>query len=420
LKSLASFFLIILFGFSFAQEKTIASLEFKGAIKTKSSFLKKIIEVKHKDILDSVKLDKDIIRLKRLPAISHAYYQVFLTNDKKQYNVFYTVEENFTVIPNLNIWTSTNNQFSYKIGLYDFNFLGRGVAFGGFYQNNGEDTYSINFRAPYLFNKKMGLAINHQNWKSEEPLYFENQSANYLYNNISLEVLGLYELNTAHKFNLGINIFNEKYQYVSGDVPLKVPRFLDLDKILLKLLYDYDKLDYSYQYVSGFRSLLTLQSVSSNDESQDDFFIGWNDLLYFKRVSSNGNWASRLRLGLATNSESPFAPFALDNNLNIRGVGNLIDRGTGVILLNTEYRHTVYEKDWFSLQGNVFIDSGSWRKPGGDLDDFISSENIKIYPGLGLRLIHKKMYNAIFRIDYGLGITKDSSKGIVFGIGQYF
>ena len=35
-------------------------------------------------------------------------------------------------------------------------------------------------------------------------------------------------------------------------------------------------------------------------------------------------------------------------------------------------------------------------------------------------VIHKKMYNAIFRIDYGLGITKDSSKGIVFGIGQYF
>jgi hypothetical protein len=232
--------------------------------------------------------------------------------------------------------------------------------------------------------------------------------------------LGLYELNTAHKFNFGINIFNEKYQYVSGDVPLQVPRFLDLDKILFKLLYDYDRLDYSYQYVSGFRSLLTLQSVSSDDKSQDDFFIGWNDLLYFKRVSSNGNWASRLRLGLATNSESPFAPFALDNNLNIRGVGNLIDRGTGVVLLNTEYRHTVYEKDWFSLQGNVFIDSGSWRKPGGDLDDFISSENIKIYPGLGLRFIHKKIYNAIFRIDYGLGITKNSSKGIVFGIGQYF
>ena len=145
MKSIVFFYVIFLFGFSFAQENIIASVEFKGAVKTKSSFLKKIIEVKHKEVLDSVKLDKDIIRLKRLPAISHAYYQVFLTNDKNQYNVFYTVEENFTVIPNLNIWTSTNNQFSYKIGLYDFNFLGHGVAFGGFYQNNGEDRYLVAF-----------------------------------------------------------------------------------------------------------------------------------------------------------------------------------------------------------------------------------------------------------------------------------
>ena len=38
-----------------------------------------------------------------------------------------------------------NNFPTYKIGLYDFNFLGRGEA--GFYQNNDEDTYSINFRA---------------------------------------------------------------------------------------------------------------------------------------------------------------------------------------------------------------------------------------------------------------------------------
>ena len=153
---------------------------------------------------------------------------------------------------------------------------------------------------------------------------------------------------------------------------------------------------------------------------QDDFFIGWNDLLYFKRISNKGNWANRLRLGVATNSESPFAPFALDNNLNVRGVGNLIDRGTAVMLLNTEYRHTIYEKGWFALQGNAFVDSGTWRTPGGDFGDFVDSENIKIYPGIGLRLIHKKIYNAIFRIDYGVGLGENSSKGIVFGIGQYF
>jgi len=405
---------------SFSQKKEVVSLEIRGLKKTRASFLNKIIEVKQNEILDSVLLDQDMIRLKRLPGISHAYYQVFLTDMGQGYNVFYNIEENFTLIPSANIWTATNDQFSYKLGIYDFNFLGRGIAFGGFYQNNGYDTYSVNFRAPYLFSKKLGLAVNHQNWKSEEPLYFKKEKANYLYNNKSIEVLGLYELNTVNKFNIGASIFNEKYQYKSGDTPVEVLRSLDLDKLLLKLVYDYDKLNYSYQYVSGFRSMLTLQSVTSNNEMQDDFFIGWNDLLYFKRISDKGNWASRLRLGLATNSESPFAPFALDNNLNIRGVGNLIDRGTAVILLNTEYRHTLYEKNWFALQGNAFLDSGTWRTPGGNLDDLVDSENIKVYPGVGLRLIHKKIYNAIFRIDYGVGLGEDSSRGIVFGIGQYF
>jgi len=419
-KKIVSFILIVSFGLCFSQEKNVISLEIRGLKKTKSSFLNKIIEVKQNNVLDSVQLNQDMVRLKRLPGISHADYQVFLTNTGEGYNVFYNIEENFTLIPSINIWTASNNQFSYKVGLYDFNFLGKGIAFGGFYQNNGHDTYSINFRAPYLFTKKIGLAINHQNWKSEEPLYFKDKTANYLYNNKSIEILGLYELSTANKFHLGVSVFNEKYQYISGDIPGEVPRSLDLDKLLLKLVYDYDKLNYSYQYVSGFRSMLTLQSVTSNNEMQDDFFIGWNDLLYFKRVSDKGNWANRLRLGLATNSESPFAPFALDNNLNIRGVGNLIDRGTAVVLLNTEYRHTLYEKGWFALQGNAFIDSGTWRKPGGDFGDFVDTDNIKVYPGVGLRLIHKKIYNAIFRIDYGVGLGDNASKGIVFGIGQYF
>lgn len=419
-KKVFYFILFVCCSFCFSQNKKVVSLEIRGLKKTKLSFIKRIIEVKENKELDSLSLIADMKRLKRMPGFSHVDYQVFLTNTKDGYNVFYNIEENFTLIPNVNIWTSTDDQFSYKLGLYDFNFLGRGVAFGGFYQNNGYDTYGVNFRAPYLFSKKMGIAINHQNWKSEEPLYFKDETANYLYNNTSVEILGLYEFNAVHKIHAGGSFFNEKYKYISGNLPSEVPLQLDLDKFLLKLVYDFDKLNYSYQYVSGFRSILTLQSVKSNHESQSDFYIGWNDILYFKRVSANGNWANRMRFGVATNSSSPFAPFALDNNLNIRGVGNLIDRGTGVVLLNTEYRHTLYEKKWFALQGNVFVDSGSWRNPGGGFEDFVDSKNIKVYPGIGLRFLHKKIYNAIFRIDYGVGVTKNSNKGVVFGIGQYF
>ena len=160
--------------------------------------------------------------------------------------------------------------------------------------------------------------------------------------------------------------------------------------------------------------------VRSSDENLINFSIGFNDFSYFARIGKKGNWASRLRLGIATNINTPFAPFAVDNNLNIRGVGNTIDRGTAAIVLNTEYRYSLIDRDWFVLQSNVFIDGGSWRNPGGDFGDFAQSQNIRIYPGVGLRFIHKRIFNAIFRIDYGYGITEDATQGIVFGIGQYF
>ncbi|VAW15595.1 hypothetical protein MNBD_BACTEROID03-1896, partial [hydrothermal vent metagenome] len=187
-----------------------------------------------------------------------------------------------------------------------------------------------------------------------------------------------------------------------------------------KFIYNYDAIAYYYQYLSGFRSTLNFQYVGSSDTNLPEFLIGFNDFLFFRRIGKRGNWASRLRLGLASNINTPFAPFTVDNNVNIRGVGNTIDRGTAAIVLNTEYRHTLIDKDWFVLQSNIFVDGGTWRNPGGGFDDLTNSQNIRIYPGVGLRLIHKRIFNAVFRIDYGHGITKDASRGLVFGIGQYF
>ena len=418
-------FLFIFLGISsalFSQEKIVFDVKIKGAKKTKVSFLKKILSVKKNDVLDSISLEKDIIQLKRLPAISHAYYQVFYSH-KNLYNVFITVEENFTLIPEVNFWTSTNQQFSYKLGLYDYNFLGRNITFGGFYQNNGFDSYGINFKAPHLFSKKWGLAINHQNWKSEEPLYFGNNTANYLYNNISFEILGLHQINFKNQIDFGVNLFKEKYQYLSGATDSSIPQNLNLKKTLFKLVYSYDNLDYDFQYITGFKSILYAQYVITENDFQNSFHIFWNDFFYFRKMWNNGNFANRLRVGLSSNEETPFAPFALDNNVNLRGVGILVDRGTGSIVYNTEYRHTVYDKKWLAIQTNVFADIGAWRNPGGKLNDFIEKDNLKIFSGLGLRFISKKIYNATFRIDYGFRVfdnKNNSNGGIVFGIGQYF
>ena len=402
-----------------AQQGVVADLKIQGNQKVKTSFIKKLAIIESGKPLDSALIEEDIKRLKRLPSVSHAYYQVFYYQDNS-YNVFYNIVENFTFIPSINIYTTNDDEFAYRLGLYEFNLFGQNIGLGGFYQKDIYSSYAINFRAPNLFSRQFGLAVNYQDLTTLEPVFLESATANYKYNNESFEILGLYELNFNNRIELGVNYFTEDYSYQSGAIDPAVPQKLNIHKLLFKGIYDYNNLDYFYQYVTGFRSLLNLQYVISTSKEQLDFVIGWNNFYYFERIGSKGNWANRLRVGLSSNQDTPFAPFSVDNNINIRGVGNTIDRGTGTLILNTEYRHTLYEKNSFVVQGNAFIDSGSWRLPGGKLNDFIDSDNIKVYSGLGLRFIHKKVYNAIFRIDYGIRLNKNGTRGFVFGIGQYF
>jgi len=397
----------------------IASVSFDGTKNTKVSFLKKMAQIKAGMLVDSVAIETDVNQLKKLPSIANATYKLVSTAEST-YNLVYTITENFTLIPFANVYTSSNDEFAYRVGLQEFNLLGRNMIVGAFYQKDIFDSYGIAFRAPYLFSPKTGIALNFNNLKTREPVFLENGSADYEYNNRAFEILGLYRFNANHSIDAGLNFFTERYSYIEGATSPNVPQSLDVDKYLYKIIYNYSNIQYHFQYLDGFKNTLNFQYVHSKSSHLDNFTVAFNDLVYYRRLGTKGNWANRLRLGLATNNATPFAPFAVDNNINLRGVGNIIDRGTGSIVLNTEYRHTLIDVDWFVLQGNAFIDAGTWRNPGGKLNDFTNMDNLRVYPGLGIRLMHKRIYNAIFRIDYGYGITKNASKGIVFGIGQYF
>ena len=403
---------------SYSQEKKIIKIDFLKTKRMNKEFMYNLILSKEGQSLDSVQLEKDIILLNRLNGISKATFEV-LEMERNTYQINYHITENFSLLPSLNIWTTEDNG-AYRIGLYEYNFLGRNITIGGFYQYNNFNSFGINISAPTLFSSQYGIEVNAQKLSSNEPLYFKEEKANYQYTNTAFEMLGVHQLNYKNRFKLGISIFNEEYKYLKGITSFEVPQMLDINKYLFKFSYTYDDLEYDYFQVKGLKSNFFLQYVLSQNDFQEKFVIGWNDFLYFKKVGHSGNFASRLRLGLASNNDSPFAPFSVDNNLNIRGVGNIIDRGTGTLVLNTEYRKTLYEKGWFVLQGNAFVDAGSWRNPGGKFSDFGNSSNFRIYPGVGLRFIHKTIFNAIFRLDYGYGVTKNASKGFVFGIGQYF
>lgn len=416
---LLRFFLFFLFSVScYSQVKSISKIDFLNTKRMDKKFMTNLIISKVGSELDSTKIAKDVIFLNRLNGVSKAEFEVLKLEDQT-YQINYMIVENKSLIPAFDAGTNIGTGF-YRIGLYEFNLLGKNNSVGGFYQYNGFNSFGINLSSPYLFSSKFGLQGNFQRLTSREPIFFDNLKADYQYTNTACEFLAVYQLDYKNQIKIGGSMFEENYQYIDGATSNLVPKNLEVSKSLAKFQYTFDKLNYDYYLISGFKSDFLFQFVSTKNEYQNTFLIGWNDFLYFKRYGKSDNFASRLRLGLASNNESPFAPFSVDNNLNIRGVGNIIDRGTGTIVLNTEYRKTLYEKGWFVLQGNAFVDAGSWRNPGGELIDFANSKNFRIYPGVGLRFIHKTIFNCTFRIDYGYGITKNASNGFVFGLGQYF
>lgn len=89
-----------------------------------------------------------------------------------------------------------------------------------------------------------------------------------------------------------------------------------------------------------------------------------SDFTSYKNIWKRGNLAFHHKFGIATNNFSPFSPFVIDGFLNIRGVGNRIERGTAEHIINLEYRHTLFNKKYFTLQGIMFIDYGALRDAG--------------------------------------------------------
>ncbi len=409
----------------FSQDQIISNLEFTGLKKTKESFLRRLVKVKANSKYDSLLIVKDIERLKRLPGIANASFS--LKGDKSNPKLIYTIEENFTVIPGLRIATANDDSFAYRLSVFEFNLFGNNQLLGAFYEKNVFNSYGAFWEHPFLFSDKVGLGFNYQNSTTQQPVFFTEGDKNYRFNAEIFEGKLLFSFDFNNEAEAGVAYTKESYFFEEETLLPNRPLSLEANKLVYKLGYRFVDLDIDYQYLDGVSSEFIGQYIhlQNADEAGTEFlgsFISLrNDFTYYRKVNKRGNWASRLRLAASFgNEDSPFAPFTLDNQLNIRGVGNTVDRGTAAVVLNSEYRHTFYEKGWFVLQGNVFVDAGSWRKPGEDFSQLFDGSFTRLYPGVGVRFIHKKIFNAVFRLDYGFGVGNDSTEGIVFGIGQYF
>jgi len=396
--------------------QTVYQVKYEGLKRTKPTYLNQFVLTKVGTELDSIKLQKDAQMLKNLEIFSDATYRVIELSDS-EVEVIYTCTELFTLLPIFNFGGIEEN-FWFQIGASEVNLFGRGNKVLAYYQMYDRSSFATHFTFDRIRHSPWGINLNLIKWGTLEPLFFDEGTVTYEYDNYTIGTDVIYHFNFFDKVLIGGAYFTENY-LAATDLVDGAPFQAQTSKLLGKVILTRWKVNSHFFYLSGFSNDLVLETVQSLD-GDDPFYIGFNDLKFFKRIGERGNIAARFRVGLSSNSENPFAPFVLDSYMNIRGIGNRVDRGTGTIVLNIEHRQALIDGKWLAIQGVVFADIGSWRNPGGALQDFAQRESQVYFSGAGLRIINKKVYNAIMRVDYGFDLKSPDNNGFVIGIGQYF
>lgn len=415
-------FLIGFAGLLLAQEgntTTIDHLEFEGLKKTQSGFLLRFLKSLPGTQKNESAIQSDIQMLKNISGIGDASYRIDTIGDET--NLIYQVQEVKTLLPIVNFGGIKGNLW-FQLGFTDINWQGKGQSLSAYYQNNDRrHSGQIFYKVPWYRGKPWGFSAALTKWSSREPVFFSEGTVNYDYDNNSVAVSVIRHFGFRRNVELGGTFFVEKYtkselQFLDnppGPATFRQPKYLS------KLEYNENFIDYHFFYLKGYSWWLSMQNVYNTVDKN------WFNTLQFqgrafRRFGNRGNLAMRLRLAISTNNNTPFAPFVVDSHVNLRGVGNRIDRGTAQAVFNTEYRQTIHDSQRWGAQLVAFSDLGTWRDPGGNLEDLLDKEQFRHFIGGGFRIIYKKVFGAILRVDYGFDVFNKNQNGIVIGLGQYF
>jgi len=398
---------------------SITNIEFEGLKRTKSTYLEQFLRSRAYEELDLSTLENDVQRLKNISSIGNATCQLDTIGGKV--SLTFKVAELKTLLPIVNFGGIKDNVW-FQVGFSDINWRGKGHFLSASYQNNdSRHSFNIYHKIPRINATSWGYSASLARWESREPLFFEEGAVNYDYDNTGIGLTAIRHFGFRRNIEFGGTYFVEKYRK-SAIQFLETPpgpEELTQPKWLIKTAYNEDFLNYHLFYLNGYHWQGLLQHVY-NTLDKNWFNSFQFQGRYFKRIGNKGNLATRLRLAIATNNNTPFAPFVVDSHVNLRGVGNRIDRGTAQAVWNIEYRYTLLENTKWGAQVVGFSDLGSWRNPGGKLTDIFDSNQFRHFIGGGFRLIYQKIYGAVFRIDYGIDVYNTKQRGLVIGLGQYF
>lgn len=363
---------------------------------------------------DSVQAAIDCRNLQQLPAVYSA--DVHWEAREGKFCQVYSIQEQFTLIPYGSISQGgAQTSRTLQLGLSEYNAFGRGVWIRAMYQYKERHAGQLTVRVPFVGGSPWTIEATGKYWNTVEPLYFTEDGVRYNYENrlVQLGVSRVFDFTT--EVGIRAAVFDEEYNRIEDHPDIDVPTREYFAKVLGQAYLRFNNRDYQYFYVKGWLAEARATTVATQDVPDQSFVQVDLDVRHFQRPYSRLNVGGRFLAGIASNNMSPYAPYVYDSQINLRGAGDRIARGTGGLFLNAEVRWTALDRTHWAAQLVGFTDAG-WLRAAGAPG---MSDVPEWYVGGGGRLHIKRFYNAVFRLDYGYSFLKGGG-GFVVGLGQFF
>lgn len=408
--------LILSYGHSFAHKLTVDSIVFVGLTKTNESYLRKIIYTKEGQQYDSIQVSNDVKLLKNL----NLFFDVQSTvkHSETALKISFLIKEAIYTYPIFEL-SGFKDQLKLSAGVNFINFLGRAQNCGIIYQFYDRHSLTFFHSQRRHSNRKTGHEFSLSRKATKEPLYDQDTVSFFNFDNNSISLGGHYWFNNNLRIGVGGQYMQERYEQLDDNFYLPQSVF-HFQKYQIRSNFEFNTIQNTFEFIEGTKANLYLESIITNRHPEATFAKITGQINQYFLLGKRGNLAGKLSVGLASNNTSPFSPFVLDGILNVRGIGNRIERGTAEIITNLEYRNSFISRKTFSVQAVAFTDFGSTRMPGKNLNTLFDREQHYLFTGLGVRFHLKKWFKTCVRIDYSLNTFNINQNGFTFGIGQFF
>lgn len=408
-------FLCVLSSASCRAQKQVDAIVVEGVENHHIGFIEQFISIRAGDDVDTARAIADCHLLRQLPSVYHA--DVKWEDRNGQWTQVYFLEEARTLIPYVYAGQGgAMESLTLQAGVSEFNFLGRGVWLMADYQYKELHSASVAFRIPFVTGRPWNVGGAFKHWNTIEPLYFGELPVRYHYQNRYGQLNVSRLITPRDEVGVSAALFDETYERRTLAEEEIAPSNQYFQKRLLQVFTRMDHRRPHFFIQRGTLTEIRLTTVFNKTIPDERFEQLEANFRHYRQLRPNWNGALRLQAGISTHREGPFSPFVFDSQLNLRGSGDRVARGTATVVANSEWRRTLIDKSKWAVQAVGFVDAG-WLR---EADDDRMQMKPKAFAGVGARFHVKRFYNAIFRVDYGQGVVRDQSGGFVFGLGQYF